>query len=341
MLKKVFWTRSARSARVFHRSSAGEEAFQMQGFVVAIIAGSILAMAVVFIVYAERGRLLRRSTFRFLQIGGLRNLFNLKLLKLYIYGRWTKNYLGRQKRRTLPRMSPQKGRGWADRTHFKVLTPDNAKSIITVDENISLRNQEQIVPFATARDIVLKGPPEIVAYECGCRQSSPKPCHPTQVCMVIGQPFVDFILEHHPKTSRRIDREEALKLIEEEHDRGHLQSAWFKDISFGRFYALCNCCKCCCVGIQAVAKHGIPMAASSGYVARVDEALCSACSRCEEACPFDAIDVEDTAVVRWEKCLGCGVCVGQCTGGAVTLIRDEKKGVPMDIRIMAGKSADT
>ncbi len=308
---------------------------------VAIGVGVLLLIGIVFLLYSERGRILRRSMARFLRIRGLRNvlrdLFNLKLLKLYIYGRWTKNYIGHQKKRTLPRMRPKNKQGWADRTHFKVLTPDNAKSIVTIEQNISLRNQEQIVPFAMARDIVLKGPLDIVVYECGCRQSSPNPCQPTQVCLIIGQPFVDFVLDHNPQTSRRISREEALELIEAEHKRGHMQSAWFKDFCLDRFYALCNCCKCCCIGIQAVTKHRIPMAASSGYVAQVDDTICSACSNCEDACPFDAIDVAETAVVSWEKCLGCSVCTGQCPEGAITLMRDEKKGVPMDVRLLAGK----
>lgn len=306
--------------------------------------GIVFLLIAAFLLYSERGRIFRRSTAAFLKVGSrreaLRNLISLRLIKLYVYGRWTKDYLGHQKKRTLPRMHPKKRRRWADHTHFKVLTLDNAKSIVTVEENISLRNLEQVIPFATARDIVLKGPPDIAVYECGCRLSNPTPCSPTQVCMVMGQPFVDFILDHHPKTSRRISREEAMELIEAEHQRGHVQTAWFKDICFGRFYALCNCCPCCCVGIQAVCKHEIPMAASSGYVARVDESLCSGCSTCANSCPFSAIAVEETATVLWEKCMGCSVCADRCPQGAMSMARDEKKGVPMDLKLLAGRSAD-
>ena len=31
-----------------------------------------------------------------------------------------------------------------------------------------------------------------------------------------------------------------------------------------QLWYICNCCTCCCIGIQAVNKHKIPMAASSG-----------------------------------------------------------------------------
>ncbi len=304
--------------------------------IVGAVFGAIFLALLIFWLVGERGRLLRSSSWKILRAGGLRNLLNLNLLHLYLYGRWTKQYLGYQKKTLLPKMRSAKKKPWADRTHFKVLTPGQAGSIVALETNIVLRNQEQVIPFRTARDIILNGPPEIAAYECGCRKSSPNPCRPSQVCLVVGQPFVDFILEHHPKDSRRVGKDEALAIIEAEHKRGHVQTAWFKEICLERFYAICNCCKCCCVGIQAVTRHGIPMAAGSGYVARVNEADCQACAVCEEACPFGAIRVEDRAVVDWEKCLGCGVCQGQCPNGAVKLARDEKKGLPMDIRLMAG-----
>ncbi len=63
----------------------------------------------------------------------------------------------------------------------------------------------------------------------------------------------------------------------------------------GRFYALCNCCKCCCFGMEAITKYAVPMVASSGYVEQVGEAVCEACAACEEACYFEAIQVKETA----------------------------------------------
>jgi NAD-dependent dihydropyrimidine dehydrogenase PreA subunit len=153
--------------------------------------------------------------------------------------------------------------------------------------------------------------------------------------MVIGQPFVDFIVEHHPNSSRRLTQTEALELLEAEHKRGHLHSAWFKDACLDRFYAICNCCKCCCGGIEAMVKYGAPSMLSSGYVAKVDEANCTACGACEDACAFKAIKMNGRATVNWEKCMGCGVCTGQCPTEAIVLIRDERKGIPMDVRLLS------
>jgi NAD-dependent dihydropyrimidine dehydrogenase PreA subunit len=157
--------------------------------------------------------------------------------------------------------------------------------------------------------------------------------------MVIGQPFVDFVLEHNPHSSRRITQAEALELLQAEHERGHLHSAWFKDACLDRFYAICNCCKCCCGGIEAMTKYGVAMMAPSGYVAQIDEDLCTACATCAETCPFDALSVEGTSILDWEKCMGCGVCVEKCPEGAISLERDEKKGTPLDVRLLADKDA--
>ena len=82
-------------------------------------------------------------------------------------------------------------------------------------------------------------------------------------------------------------------------------------------------------------KHGVPMVASSGYVAQVDETACIACGDCEEACPFGAIRVNGKSTVDWGKCMGCGVCEGRCEMDAVALVLDEGKGVPLDVRQIA------
>jgi Pyruvate/2-oxoacid:ferredoxin oxidoreductase delta subunit len=150
--------------------------------------------------------------------------------------------------------------------------------------------------------------------------------------MIIGQPFVDLVLDHHPRTSRRLTKAEALELLAAEHERGHVHVAWFKDACLERFFAICNCCKCCCGGIDAMVHHGIPMITSSGYVAECDPAKCLACGECSTNCAFGAVHVNGHAAVERDKCLGCGVCVGHCRAAAMALVRDETKSLPLDVR---------
>jgi ferredoxin len=305
--------------------------------VIFIVIGVLLAGIFVLWLFGERWRPLHLSTWRLLREGGLKRFFNLSFLHAYIYMRWTNQYVKMLFRLPPPPPRPRpRSKSWlSDHYHGKVLTPEHAHMIINLNHDISLRDLEQVIPYPMARNLILKGPPDVVVYECACRHAQSHSCEPTQVCMIVGQPFTDFVLEHNPKSSRRLTQAEALELLEAEHKRGHLHSAWFKDAMLDRFYAICNCCKCCCGGINAMAKYGFPMMVSSGYVARVDEAICTVCGTCVEACAFSALSLDDVVLkVNWEKCMGCGVCVGQCTSEAMSLVRDEKKGIPLDVRAL-------
>jgi ferredoxin len=74
------------------------------------------------------------------------------------------------------------------------------------------------------------------------------------------------------------------------------------------------------------------MLASSGYICTVDEDLCIGCGTCEEVCQFRAITIPDgIAAIDYDGCMGCGICVGHCTQDALTLLRDENKGIPLEI----------
>ena len=306
----------------------------MLGNIILITAAALVATVVIVWLYGERWRPLRPSTWRMMREAGLRRFLNLSGVHGYIYGRWTKEYVDLFINHIIPRLGPR-GKQWlADHHHSKVLTQDQAEAIITIQQEIPLRDLEQIIPYAMARELVLNSPPDVVAFECACRDLRDSVCQPSQVCMAIGQPFTDFILEHHPQTSRRLTQAEALELLRAEHERGHVHAAYFKNACIDRFYAICNCCGCCCAGIEGMVKYGVPGIASSGYVAEVDETLCVACGTCEDACPFGAIHVDETAVVNWETCMGCGVCVEQCPDEALSLVRDERKGLPLDVRLL-------
>ncbi|MFC1960829.1 4Fe-4S binding protein [Chloroflexota bacterium] len=307
--------------------------------------GLILALLGALWFYGERGQLLRPSTRAFMQAaGGWRAIFSRKWWEGYVYGRWTNLYIGLPRRWYFRYVDNHDSDDplWAAGYHGKVMSTADAQALISVDRPIPLQSlSEQIIPFPVARDIVLNSNPAVVAYECVCRATAANPCSPSQVCMVVGQPFVDFILEHHPDTSRRLTTEAALQLLQDEHDRGHFHAAYFKDAMLGRFYAICNCCSCCCAGLQAMQGLGVPMLMSSGYVAAVDIDDCLACGVCEDACPFDAIALQEsavaeTALIDWAACLGCGVCVDQCSQEAITLILDERKGQPLQVEALFG-----
>jgi len=220
---------------------------------------------------------------------------------------------------------------FADTYHGKVVPLDEAKRLVTIDQPIRIPDLESVIPYKRAREIVLDAPDHIVLLDCPCRAGRKDPCLPLDVCLIIGEPLASFVAEHHPNRSRRITQQKAAEVLAAEHERGHVHHAFFKDAMLGRFYAICNCCSCCCGAMQAH-QNGVPMLASSGYVCQVDEDRCIGCGACAGYCQFGAIHVdEDRAIVDVALCMGCGACVTKCTQDALSLERDESRGVPLQI----------
>ncbi len=44
---------------------------------------------------------------------------------------------------------------------------------------------------------------------------------------------------------------------------------------------------------------------------------CVACGACADACPNEAITIDDIAVIDAEKCVDCGACVDECPSEAI------------------------
>ncbi len=225
--------------------------------------------------------------------------------------------------------------------HGKVLPLELATQLVRVDEDVEIRDlPESIVPYPIARDMVLESPGSIAVFECACRSLQEEPCLPLDVCLAVGDPVASFLVDNEVMNARKITRGEAVEILEAEHKRGHVHSAYFKDVVDGRFYAICNCCPCCCLGMQVWNSMRLPMICASGFRAEVSDD-CTGCGDCAEKCPFFAIEVDDVAVVDAEKCMGCGVCEGACEAGAVNLVLDPAKGEPLDIgKLMERRGID-
>jgi len=219
--------------------------------------------------------------------------------------------------------------------HGKVMTRSDTARLISIDEPVSLTELEHVIPYDVARSIILKDPlPSLAAMDCPCRAQKKDACEPRDVCIVMGEPFVSFVLDHHPGKSRRLTVEEALKIVEEEEKRGHIHTAWFKDAMHDRFYTICNCCSCCCLGMKSFFR-GTPRIAHSGYSPAIDAGLCAGCGSCAGVCPFSAISAQgESYTIDTGKCMGCGLCSTHCPTGAIRLSLAPGRGIPLDIGML-------
>jgi ferredoxin len=223
----------------------------------------------------------------------------------------------------------QKKPTFADTYHGKAMPLAEATKLVRLDRPVNTAVSEQVLPYTRAREIVLRNPEKIVLLDCPCRAGMENPCTPTEVCLLIGEPFGSFMLEHHPDRTREIDADEAVRILKAENARGHVAHAFFKDVMLGRFYAICNCCSCCC-GAMKAQRMGVQMLCSSGYLAQVDEELCVACGECAGKCQFKAIGFRNgAAFIRAKRCMGCGVCVESCAKDALSLRLAPEKGEPL------------
>lgn len=240
--------------------------------------------------------------------------------------------------KVFPPAPPKPGQiTFADTYHGKVVPLQAARELVSVKENICVGDLEKVIPYQLARTIVLDHPDHIVALDCPCRVARENPCLPLDVCLIVGEPFASFTLEHHTARSRAITSTEAVEILEAEDKRGHVHHAFFKEAVLERFYAICNCCSCCCSAMQAH-QHGTPMLASSGYTARVDEDMCIGCGDCNEFCQFNALSVNDGLnQVDFDSCMGCGVCVSHCEYGTIQLVLTPEKGMPLEMEGLIGQ----
>jgi len=53
--------------------------------------------------------------------------------------------------------------------------------------------------------------------------------------------------------------------------------------------------------------------------AKMDKEQCTGCGICVDACPQEAITVDDIAKVDPEKCTDCGTCVEECPNEAISM----------------------
>ncbi len=183
----------------------------------------------------------------------------------------------------------------------------------------SVKNNMEVHPFESASDLVSSAQAWGV-LDCICRKQKAligQACgHPIDVCMILDSRPGAF---DRNTTIRALTQTEALGVLRRAADAGLVHSV--SNNQMGVHY-ICNCCTCSCGILRGMATLGIAnVIARSAFVNQIDEETCSACGVCIDNCQFEALSMDNLAVVDAKRCVGCGVCVLSCPSDAMGLVR--------------------
>jgi Pyruvate/2-oxoacid:ferredoxin oxidoreductase delta subunit len=245
----------------------------------------------------------------------------------------------------------------AARFHCKILTYENARKLVVLEESVVLPTEEskKIIPWEIANKLIFNHKNHLAIVDCPCRlekkTAGKKYCEPVHTCVFMGKTSVDFVTSHMPRMhGERASKEQVLDLLKEQHQRGMVFSIWFKDATGYRGGVLCSCCSCCCAGVEVELLsrkkgiQGLKLTAPSGYSAVVDRQECSVCGKCIQVCPYQArqiieLDGEKQLIEPIELCMGCGVCVNSCPANAISLKADPEKGEIFDVDLIVKQAS--
>lgn len=232
-----------------------------------------------------------------------------------------------------------------NRYHSKVVSVSDITKILSLEEDIDLGKDinKRVIPFKYANRILFKDPKHIAVMDCPCNLNKEgEKCEPMAKCIAIGHDFAPLWLENCANRwhARQITQQEALDIIKKARSTGHITNAFLKVATGGVTGVICNCCPECCVELKSTKlaqkfDKNIKMYSESGYSVKRDSAKCRMCGKCEEICPFDAIEIKDGEYLYDIKaCMGCELCVEHCPEKALTLYRDPEKLLPLDIDLL-------
>jgi hypothetical protein len=145
------------------------------------------------------------------------------VLRFYMFwAKWTRIPL-------LGRLVRQLANAYGDNMHRAyLLTPTEAENMLDIAEGVAL------------------GP-------CTCRNTFRNCDNPIDAEILLG-PTRHILLEAMPHDSHEITKEAAKDILRDCHRRGLIHTILK---CRGDFYAICNCCSCCCVPLRLSKQYGI------------------------------------------------------------------------------------
>lgn len=191
---------------------------------------------------------------------------------------------------------------------------------------LSRQNELEIMDYDRASNVI-KNADFITVSMCFCRHKMEhlgKACDaPMETCLTLGNPA--YSLSKHGY-GREIDASEGLEILSMAYEYNLVQCG--ENVRDGSIF-LCNCCGCCCEGMQAVRNFGSLMPIqTTPFLPKVIDEGCVGCGKCEKVCPIGAIKVEPVskkAKIDETICLGCSICVRNCPKKSIYLKHRDKE----------------
>lgn len=207
---------------------------------------------------------------------------------------------------------------------------------VEIPVEAQLPDPRQVVPLDIASELV-RSQRVVGISECYCRAMKDfqgEHCEkPRETCFVFNE-FAESLIDQG--IARRLDLPEALSILVGAEKAGLVHNA---DNFQGQIRSLCNCCSCCCPGLQAAVRGQKNVQAVSRYVVTFTAEKCEHDYACVQACPIDAIRQDGgDPLINLETCFGCGQCVPACPSGALSmLVRTHTPGVPKTSKELQGR----
>ena len=184
-------------------------------------------------------------------------------------------------------------------------------------------------------DQILEIATSITVIPCICRMHAPGQ-RAEEVCMLVttqpiepylAEGFSDYGVGPDLEDFHRVEKAEAMRLLEDCEEHGLMHSIWTFQTPFAA--AICNCnLESGCMAMRLTKGYEMKLMWRGEWIAQADDQACTSCGRCAMACPFDAISktAGGTFAPRAEDCWGCGVCRAHCSEEALSLV--DRRSVP-------------
>ncbi len=196
---------------------------------------------------------------------------------------------------------------------------------------IPLAVETEVLDYERAREVIRQSGGGAISV-CPCRHKAHHlgtACEaPLEVCTTLGT-AAEWIIRRGLGQAATVN--DLLRVLDETEALGLVHNC---DNVMNQPTYICHCCRCCCVVMQGINRHGHYATHPSNFRPTLDVAVCIGCGICADKCPIAIITMQEDQdgnqipFMDEKACLGCGVCVNFCPNGSITMSRRSEVHIP-------------